>query len=1121
LTVYSPASHSPLFLLFGIMKHPISRFGRIFFWMAAAFCGLAGASGAQLVWQLAGGSASWPADKRTAIISAMNQAVAIYNANGYFTGTVYANYDAGVPTAQASYGGWIDFGGSISTRVALHELSHTQGVGTVTAWSQRITAGKWTGTHAINRVKLYDGASAVVNGDNAHFWPYGLNYDNEVSPTAYVRHVRMVSAMRRDMNIVQDSDSDGLPDDWEMFHFANLAQTATGDYDKDGSNNLAEYNADTPAESFSFTWNGGAGPWDTTTSRWTGAGSFWRNGGNDVAVFGGTAGAVTLASGISTNSATFNSNGYTLSGSGLTLSGWSPEIHTATGVTATIGNVISGSRGLEKTGPGTLVLNGANNFTGATVVSAGTLTLGPSGRLSMSGGSGVLTLKTGGTLSFQGDWGWEGTLRYQGVQSSENLIDGGTLRRTGPSNPATSGGAGRLFTVGAAGATLESGTAGTEFRIGYRTDYGETLASNGGTLTLTGVGDGDLSYVLPGSGGLTKSGSGRWTLKKNNTYTGATSVTGGLLEILGTSASSGFAISSGAVLELKAAAVRDYTGASFTGAGTLRKTGTATASWGAGAASFAMASGALIDVQAGIFTAGSGGNEVWTNNRSDLNVASGATFAGGDAVVRVDALNGAGTISSASTPGFTFGVDNGDGAFSGVLADGTAIGQFVKTGSGTQTLSGINTFTGGINIEAGALRITRSEALGTGAKTLTLTNGTNGLCRLVLAGGTGGINLPSTVSLTTSNQSTTFPAIINESGNNSIAGNFTLTNGGGATRIRVDAGALALSGNFSPNVTGRVLQLDGAGNGTLSGRLLNGSGSNIPSLSKEGTGTWTLTGTTHTYTGATTVNAGKLVVTGSLTTSGIVVANTATLAGTGTLGATTIQSGGRIAPGGETLPGTLQTGNLTLQSGSSAVFRLGSSSDRIQSTGNLSVAGQIHITDVGIRSGNFLLMSCTGTLNTTGMSLGSVPAGWTCVLDTSIAKQVSLKVSPASFDTWQLANITPAQISNPLISSPNATPAGDGISNLMKYALGLPAMAPSTTGITIRRTGGQLTLIYQRPAQRPDLTYLVEATSDLPSGSWSSNGVTHLRVETGDPETWEASIDISGSKGFLRLKVTR
>ncbi len=40
-----------------------------------------------------------------------------------------------------------------------------------------------------------------------------------------------------------DSDADSLPDNWEFTHFGDLAQTATGDADSDGLDNLGEYNA--------------------------------------------------------------------------------------------------------------------------------------------------------------------------------------------------------------------------------------------------------------------------------------------------------------------------------------------------------------------------------------------------------------------------------------------------------------------------------------------------------------------------------------------------------------------------------------------------------------------------------------------------------------------------------------------------------------------------------------------------------------------------------------------------------------------------------------------------------------------------------------------------------------
>jgi hypothetical protein len=42
-----------------------------------------------------------------------------------------------------------------------------------------------------------------------------------------------------------DTDTDGLPDDWEQFYFTNLTNTASADFDGDGASNESEYLADT------------------------------------------------------------------------------------------------------------------------------------------------------------------------------------------------------------------------------------------------------------------------------------------------------------------------------------------------------------------------------------------------------------------------------------------------------------------------------------------------------------------------------------------------------------------------------------------------------------------------------------------------------------------------------------------------------------------------------------------------------------------------------------------------------------------------------------------------------------------------------------------------------------
>lgn len=154
-----------------------------------------------LTYHLAAGNENWPADIRAQIIYAMDGAVAQYNRYGTFNKHITANYNAGVPTAQASYSGWLDFGGSRNYRVALHEIAHTLGVGTAPNFCSFVSNGTWTGANGIAQVRQFDGPSANVSSDCTHIWPYGLNYDNEGGTENFRRHVLIVAALRRDMGI--------------------------------------------------------------------------------------------------------------------------------------------------------------------------------------------------------------------------------------------------------------------------------------------------------------------------------------------------------------------------------------------------------------------------------------------------------------------------------------------------------------------------------------------------------------------------------------------------------------------------------------------------------------------------------------------------------------------------------------------------------------------------------------------------------------------------------------------------------------------------------------------------------------------------------------------------------
>jgi autotransporter-associated beta strand protein len=176
---------------------------------------------------------------------------------------------------------------------------------------------------------------------------------------------------------------------------------------------------------------------------------------------------------------------------------------------------------------------------------------------------------------------------------------------------------------------------------------------------------------------------------------------------------------------------------------------------------------------------------------------------------------------------------------------------------GTVVFSGTNTFDGGVNVVGGTLRITNSTALGDGTKTVTLSNGTAGAPHLNLDGSSDPIELPATISYTTSSAT---GAIINEAGDNTIFGPINLTGGGGDTKILVNGGTLTLAGSIAPIATGRNLLLDGAGTGIVTSPISNGSGANVLlGVNKQSAGTWTLSGA-NSHSGTTTVTAGTLVI---------------------------------------------------------------------------------------------------------------------------------------------------------------------------------------------------------------------------------------------------------------------
>jgi len=131
-------------------------------------------------------------------------------------------------------------------------------------------------------------------------------------------------------------------------------------------------------------------------------------------------------------------------------------------------------------------------------------------------------------------------------------------------------------------------------------------------------------------------------------------------------------------------------------------------------------------------------------------------------------------------------------------------------------------------------------------------------------------------------------------------------------------------------------------------------------------------------------------------------------------------------------------------------------------------------------------------------------------------------------NTWRVQHFG-AEAGNPAIAGDAASPGGDGIPNLIKYALGLapgePAKNPLCTfGVD---TNGFFALTYTRPdPPPPDIRYQVVASDDLatwctngscvsgPGIVLNTNGTAAVTTETSVP------VEVKGNQ-FLRLRVSR
>jgi len=633
----------------------------------------------------------------------------------------------------------------------------------------------------------------------------------------------------------------------------------------------------------------------------------------------------------------------------------------------TFSGVISGTvagNGITKSGTSTLTLSGANTYTGTTTINAGiTNPAGTrAGALTVSGASGSIKFSSGVTV------GTGATLNLNNASGSVDRIkdtatltlNGGSLEFTGNGNSSST-----TETFG----TLAIGAGGT-------------------TITLTGAGASRLHTLSASS--FSRTGNGTALIRGTSLQTAATNATrllingpsGTGLDLVGGGTAAVGTSTSGTTTTLSI--VPYFIGdTSNNGNGSSFLTYDTTTGTGGGLRP--LAAGEYTTLSAGYTTPGTPENVNAFNgtittasptvNSLRFNTASQTLAGSGTLTVNSGAI--AATANTQIINGFT-GITLGNGTtwnqgiitatFGNSLTINVPVavsggGNLVKTGAGTVTLAGNNTFSG-LTLNGGTVQVSSDANLGAASGQITFSsdsslqaNGTVSVSRQInLTGGTA------TFRGTATNQSFTTIEKVTGSGNIRAQGvgsqNFTLSlgstsndftgsitidanNNGGGTIVEVKVASLADasgSGNIRFGATNTVSNFTqqftytGASDLTLNNRRIefssvNGGSNSV--ITSSGAGAINIntdllisglnsdrrltlsapTGVTSTFSGKIVDAAGGSTPALPITKSG---AGTWVLSGANTYtGATSITGGTLIARNG-TAFGTTSTANVTV-----------------------------------------------------------------------------------------------------------------------------------------------------------------------------------------------------------------
>jgi autotransporter-associated beta strand protein len=542
--------------------------------------------------------------------------------------------------------------------------------------------------------------------------------------------------------------------------------------------------------------------------------------------------------------------GVSASGNTTTLNLNGSNTGSSNEITGGIGNGSSGGKlAINKTEAGAWSIGGSNSYSGDTTISAGTLYITSASGL--GGTTGTTSIGDGATLFLYKD-----TMTI----SDESL----SIAGSGSSGDGALKSNGTDVRLGGPITLTGNATINSVFGTLKLTNTG-AITGSGYILTVGGATQVEISSSIDtGTGGLIKYGTGKVSLLNNSTYTGATSVNAGILDIstssgdtsgpLGTTAG-GVVVASGAALQLH--------GTITVGAEALSLNGAGVESGGA------------------------------LRNVSESNTYGGLVTITGNARINSDSgtltLSNTGTITATTSSNtLTFG-GAGDITVNSIIGidkviaapPSTTKGKVTKDGTGTLTLTGSNTYTGLTQIAAGTLKL---GAAGNGtisplgktnfgtqvdvSATLDLNGYTLSTDEALSLNGFGFVD---------EGAGTMKGALMN--GSSTAATYSGLVTLADSAAIIATSGDIILSntGTITTPTSGAILYLDGTTSGNRIDSII---GTGTGGLYKLGEGTWTLSGA-NTYTGDTTIAVGTLQLgnggeTGSLSSSSVIV-NDATL----------------------------------------------------------------------------------------------------------------------------------------------------------------------------------------------------------------------------------------------------